>query len=237
MEFLQQVFNAQQFVNALILGAIYALIALGYTMVYGVLKLINFAHGDIYMLGAFAGLGATGALGVTKVLDGGSAPSWMVVALIFALAMLGSALAGMAIERLAYRPLRASPRLTTLITAIGVSMLLQYGGQAISPDPQAFPALISDRPAVQTTSFTLSYIEITIVVASFALMLLLQWIISKTSMGRAMRAVSLDRSAASLMGINTDAVITFTFALGSALAAAAGVLYSVQNPSIDPLMG
>jgi branched-chain amino acid transport system permease protein len=237
MEFFQQIFNGQQFVNGLTLGAIYALIALGYTMVYGVLRLINFAHGDVYMLGAFSGFFAAGLLGVTRLLDAGKTASLPAVAAIFLLAMLVCALVGTAIERLAYRPLRASPRLTTLITAIGVSMLLEYGGQAVSPDPQSFPALIPDRAIIDTASFTMSSVQMTIVAVSLGLMALLQWIVSRTRMGRAMRATSLDRAAASLMGINTDAVITFTFALGSALAAAAGILNSVYNPSIDPLMG
>lgn len=237
MEILQQIFNGQQFVNALTLGAIYALIALGYTMVYGVLKLINFAHGDIYMLGAFGGLFASGALGVTTLINKGGAPNVLLIVAIFAISMLACALIGMTIERVAYRPLRASPRLTTLITAIGVSMLLQYGGQAISPDPQDFPALISDRAIIDTPHFTVSPIQISIILVSLGLMLLLQWIVAKTRLGRAMRAVSQDRAAASLMGINTDAIISFTFALGSALAAAAGILNAVYNPSIDPLMG
>jgi len=238
MEILHQIFNAQQFVNALTLGAIYALIALGYTMVYGVLRLINFAHGDIYMFGAFGGFFAASALGVTKQLDAGKAIGVGAVVAVFLIAMLASAAAGTLIERLAYRPLRSSPRLTTLITAIGVSMLLEYGGQAISPDPQTFPALIPDSPPViDSANFTVSPVQVTVVVVSFVLMLLLQWIVSRTRMGRAMRAVSQDRSAASLMGINTDVVIAFTFALGSALAAAAGILNSVYNPSIDPLMG
>ncbi len=237
MEHLHQIFNAQQFFNALTLGAIYALIALGYTMVYGVLRLINFAHGDIYMFGAFGGFFAAGALGVTHRLDAGQAIGVGAIVAVFLIAMLASAAAGTLIERFAYRPLRSSPRLTTLITAIGVSMLLEYGGQAISPDPQTFPALIADKPLINTPTFTLSSVQVTIVIVSFVLMILLQWIVSRTRMGRAMRAVSQDRAAASLMGINTDVVIAFTFALGSALAAAAGILNSVYNPSIDPLMG
>ncbi len=237
MELLQQIFNGQQFVNALTLGAIYALIALGYTMVYGVLKLINFAHGDVYMLGAFGGLFASGTLGVTALINKGGAPNVLLIVAIFAISMAASAFIGMTIERVAYRPLRSSPRLTTLITAIGVSMLLQYGGQAISPDPQDFPALISDHAVINTPQFAVSPIQISIVLVSLGLMLLLQWIVAKTRLGRAMRAVSQDRAAASLMGINTDAIISFTFALGSALAAAAGILNAVYNPSIDPLMG
>ena len=232
MEFLQQV------ANALTQGSIYALIALGYTLVYGVLQLINFAHGDVYMLGAFFGLFIsrwTGALSLSQTNK--SVPLWM-TALVFIGAMFGSALVGMLIERLAYRPLRAAPRLTALITAIGVSLLLEYGGQmAFSPDPQPFAALISGRNVVETSSFSLSLVQIFIVGAAFALMIALNFLIKKTKIGRAMRAVSIDRAAAQLMGIPTDRIIAFTFALGSALAAAAGVLNSIYQPSIDPLMG
>lgn len=228
----------QQFANALTQGCIYALIALGYTMVYGVLRLINFAHGDIYMLGAFFGLFAAKITGAYAASQNNVTVSPLATIIVFVAAMLGSALVGMLIERFAYRPLRSAPRLTVLITAIGVSMLLEYGGQmAFSPDPQGFPSLIPDNNIVQTGSFSLSLVQLFIVGAAFTLMFGLQLLVNKTKVGRAMRAVSLDRAAASLMGINTDRIITFTFALGSALAAAAGVLNSVYQPSIDPLMG
>lgn len=227
----------QQAVNGITQGAIYALIALGYTMVYGVLRFINFAHGDVYMLGAFAGLYASQKLGVMQVLQNKGAPTALVVILIFLISMGACALIGALIERLAYKPLRDSPRLTVLITAIGVSILLENGAQAVSPDPQGFPQLISSNPIIDTPDFRLTWVPVTIIAVAVGLMLALQFIIQKTALGRAMRAVALDRSAASLMGINTNAVITFTFALGSALAAAAGVLNSVYQPTIDPLMG
>lgn len=232
MEFLQQV------ANALTQGSIYALIALGYTMVYGVLRLINFAHGDIYMLGAFIGLFTSRFIGAAAASQSGQdVPLWATI-LVFVGAMLGSALIGMLIERFAYRPLRAAPRLTALITAIGVSFLLEYGGQMIfSPDPQGFPALLPEKNVVQTPNFTLSLVQVFIVFAAFVLMWGLHLLVNNTKIGRAMRAVSLDRNAAALMGINTDRIIAFTFALGSALAAAAGVLNSIYQPSIDPLMG
>ncbi|HEX8235171.1 MAG TPA: branched-chain amino acid ABC transporter permease [Abditibacteriaceae bacterium] len=228
----------QQIVNGLAQGSIYALIALGYTMVYGVLRLINFAHGDIYMLGAFGGFFAANWLGVTRRINEGGSANLVYTALIFLFSMLACAVAGMLMERLAYRPLRQAPRLTALITAIGISMLLEYGGQAVfTPDPQSFPALIPGTTLIDTPTFTLTLVQVAVVTVALALMLLLQFIVFKTPMGRAMRAVSLDRAAASLMGINTDVVIAFTFALGSALAAAAGILNSVYQPSIDPLMG
>lgn len=241
MDFLQQFahnFTLQQVANALTQGSIYALIALGYTMVYGVLRLINFAHGDIYMLGAFFGLFAAKATGAYAASQQNMPVSPVATVLVFVAAMLGSALVGMLIERFAYRPLRSAPRLTVLITAIGVSMLLEYGGQmAFSPNPQGFPSLISERKIIETGSFSLSLVQVFIVGAAFVLMWGLQLLVNKTKVGRAMRAVSLDRPAAALMGINTNNIIAFTFALGSALAAAAGVLNSVYQPSIDPLMG
>lgn len=228
----------QQFVNGLTLGSIYALIALGYTMVYGVLRLINFAHGDIYMLGAYAGLLAATGFGVVKQLDGGQPANPLLVVLVFVVAMLACALIGMLMERIAYRPLRNSPRLTSLITAIGVSMLLEYGGQAVfTPDPRAFPALIPDRPLINLPNFTLSLVQVVIVGVALALMFALRLVVLKTRVGRAMRAVSLDRAAASLMGVNTDRIIALTFALGSALAAAAGILNSIYTPTITPLIG
>ncbi len=228
----------QQLANALAQGCIYALIALGYTMVYGVLRLINFAHGDVYMLGAFFGLFIarwTGAWMLSQ--NGHPVPIWMTVA-VFVGAMAGSAIVGMLIERYAYRPLRAAPRLTALITAIGVSLLLEYGGQMFfSPDPQGFPALLPTRNLVEGSGVAITSTKVFIVVAAFGLMIALQLLINRTKVGRAMRAVSLDRSAASLMGINTDHIITFTFALGGALAAAAAVLQALDQPAIDPLIG
>jgi len=228
----------QQLVNGLVQGSIYALIALGYTMVYGVLRLINFAHGDIYMLGAFAAFYGARWVGVTQAIENKETPGWLMVGVVFIIAMALCALAGVVMERLAYRPLREAPRLTALITAIGISILLEFGGQAVfSPDPQAFPKLIPSTPLIDRPDFTLSLVQVTIVVVALLMMLLLRFIVLQTKVGRAMRAVSLDRGAASLMGINTNVVIAFTFALGSALAAVAGVLNSIYQPTIDPLMG
>ena len=243
----------QQGVNGLTLGAIYALIALGYTLVYGVLRLINFAHGDVYMLGAYSGLFAAGALGITKRLDeadalaltdplapatGNPLVNVLEVGAVFFIAMLACALIGALIERFAYRPLRSAPRLTVLITAIGVSLLIEYGGQAgFSPDPRGFPKLVPSRDIINTGNASISFQAVVIIGTALALMVALQFIVTKTRLGRAMRAVSLDRGAASLMGINTDTIIAFTFALGSALAAAAGGLSAVYQSSVDPLMG
>ena len=221
----------QQLINGLNIGAIYALIALGYTMVYGILRLINFAHGDIYMVGAFAGYFIASSFGL-------AGPTWGGLLVVLVGAMIVAALVGMAIERFAYRPVRKYSRMTTLITAIGVSLLIEnlfvarFGGAG-----RGFPQLLQDDAYRLFGNAAISKSQILIFVVSIALMLLLQWIIFKTKVGTAMRAVSFNLNSAKLMGINTNAIITFTFALGSALAAAAGVLTAQYSPTIDPLMG
>ena len=220
----------QQLINGLNIGAIYALIALGYTMVYGILRLINFAHGDIYMVGAFAGYFISLKLGL--------GPSWGGLLFVLIGSMVVAALVGMAMERLAYRPVRKYARMTSLITAIGVSLLLEnlfvalFGGQG-----RGFPQLINDTNFPLFGNAAISKSQILIFAVSIALMVMLQWIIFKTKVGTAMRAVSFNLNSAKLMGINTDAIIMFTFALGSALAAAGGVLTAQYSPTIDPLMG
>ena len=175
----------QQLIIGLTQGAIYALIALGYTMVYGVLRLINFAHGDIYMLGAYGGFFTALALGLIPIAGGHAHVAGVgEVALVFIAAMLACALAGMAIERLAYRPLRSSPRLAALITAIGVSMLLEYGGQAaFTPASRTFPALISSRPLIDRPTITFTIVQATIMVVVLLLIVALQFIVMKTASG------------------------------------------------------
>ena len=218
----------QQLLNGLSLGAIYALIALGYTMVYGVLRFINFAHADVFMIGAFIGY----YLG--KLVPEGT---WWGGLLILAAAMLGCALLGILIERLVYRPLRGGPTLNVLITAIGVSLLLEYTGQIVfGAAPRTFPAVFP------TTQFhlgrlTISSSQLLVIGVAFLLVIALQLIVFKTRMGTAMRAVALNPRAAQLVGVNNNVVISFTFGLGSALAAAGGILYALNYPSIDPLMG
>jgi branched-chain amino acid transport system permease protein len=221
----------QQLINGLSLGAIYALIALGYTMVYGVLRLINFAHGDVYMLGAFAGYFIANAL----QLDAN--PSVLGTVVVTIGAMAACAGVGILIERFAYRPVRHHSRLTSLITAIGVSLLLEYGGQVVfGATPRFFPQ------TVRSEIYSLGGVQITnqnllIVVVAILMMFGLHFVVQRTRIGKAMRATSYNLSVAKLMGINTDFVIAFTFALGSALAAAAGVLVALAIPRIDPLMG
>ncbi|HWB31323.1 MAG TPA: branched-chain amino acid ABC transporter permease [Vicinamibacterales bacterium] len=221
----------QQVINGLSLGAIYALIALGYTMVYGVLRLINFAHGDVYMLGAFAGYFLANALN----LDANPSVLWAILVTIGSMAICAGA--GILIERLAYRPVRHHSRLTSLITAIGVSLLLEYGGQVVfGATPRFFPQMIrSETYAVGGVQITNQ--SLLIIVFAVVVMFALQYIVHRTRIGKAMRATSFNLSVAKLMGINTDFVIAFTFALGSALAAAGGVLVALAIPRIDPLMG
>jgi branched-chain amino acid transport system permease protein len=220
----------QQLVNGLSLGSIYALIALGYTMVYGVLRLINFAHGDVYMVGAYVGYF------LSRRLQGGG-PSFVSALLVMLGSMIACALLGILIERLAYRPVRREARLTLLITAIGVSLFIENLAQLVfGPDPKFFPSL-APRADFIVAGVRLTSEQITVIVVSFLLMLLLRFFIMKTRTGKAMRAVSFSLDAARLMGISTDWIISVTFALGSALAAAAGVLIGMQIPKIDPLMG
>jgi len=212
------------------LGSIYALIALGYTMVYGILKFINFAHGEIFMLGAYSGFYLANSLGVTS-------PSIPMALLIMLLAMIITACIGVIIEKLAYKPLRNSSKLTVLITAIGVSLFLQYTGQLLfGADPKSFPTII-ENVSFNVYGATIGSNQIVVLVSSTLLMIALRVIVMKTKMGIAIRAVSNNLTAASLMGININNVISFTFIIGSALAGAAGILYSINYPSIDPLMG
>lgn len=214
----------QQLINGVSLGSIYALIALGYTMVYGIIRLINFAHGDIYMLGAYVGYFATTVLKMS-----------FLPALI--LAMVVAAVIGVAIERTAYKPLRHAPKIAVLITAIGVSLFLEYGGMIlVSPQPRTFPELFTTQ-IYNIGGVIVNSQQIVILVISLALMVLLTYIVQRTKTGKAMRAVSFDADAARLMGIDVDRIISITFAIGSGLAAAAGVLVGVYYNSIDPLMG
>jgi len=222
----------QQLLNGIAWGSIYALIALGFTMVYGVLKLINFAHGEVYMVGAMTGYYAAHGLGFA------GAPSLLGLAATLGISMAACALLGAAIERVAYRPLRSAGRLAPLITAIGVSLLLQNAGQVVfGADPKFFPPLIESREVFRAGAVAVSNIQLAVLATSLLLMAGLEFVVMRTRFGRAMRAVAFDAPAAALMGVPVDRVIQGTFVLGSALAAAAGVLVGLSNPKIDPLMG
>jgi branched-chain amino acid transport system permease protein len=222
----------QQIINGLAQGAIYALIAVGYTMVYGVLRLINFAHGDVYMVGAMVGVYAADWMHIRE-------PGWGAFLLVMLSSMLVCGVLGFLIEILAYRPLRNQPRLTALITAIGVSMFLEYGGQKVfGADPKAFPSLLPGDPILyQWSGVYVPRADALIFVVSFVLMVVLTLVVKYTQVGRALRAVSFRFDTAALMGVNVNRIISFTFVLGSVLAAAAGVLIAVRAPKVEPLMG
>ena len=227
----------QQIINGLSLGSIYALIALGYTMVYGILKLINFAHGEVFMVGAYTGLYAAGALGVAGFEAHGQSFPLYLGLIVLIVAMAAAALLGVTIELLAYRPVRSAPRLTPLITAIGVSLFLQNAGMLLfSPNPQRYPAILSEV-RFELFGVIVTNIKLTIFGVALALMLGLQLFVRKTWTGRAMRALSFNIDAAKLMGIDTNHVIRSTFAIGSALAAAGGILFGLDQITINPLMG
>jgi len=220
----------QQLINGLSVGAIYALIAVGYTLVYGILKLINFAHGDVFMVGAMVSLLLAQALGW----HGGGAMLFVLVAAVVCCSALG-----FTIELAAYRPLRNQPRLTSLITAIGVSLLLEYGGQVVfGPTDRVFPDV---WPALSRTvapgGVVVSYVDMVVIGLTVLLMVALTYIVLYTKAGLGLRAVSFDFDTASLMGVNINRVISFTFVLGSALAAAGGLLYVVKYRTINPLGG
>ena len=225
----------KQLVNGLSLGSIYALIALGYTMVYGIVKLINFAHGDVMMVGAYAGYFVLRGMGTGPV----------GLACAFVAAMAVCALLSVVIERCAYRPLRDAPRLNSLITAIAVELILQNLMRVlpfVGPDPRSYPVMPSVTHTLSTASFpgglvSISDIQILVIAASLVLMLLLNLLINYTRTGKAMRAVSYDMGAASLMGISVNRTIAVTFVIGSVLAGAGGVLYASAYPQIDPTMG
>jgi len=214
----------QQSLNALQLGSIYALIALGYTMVYGVLRLINFAHGDIFMIGSYLAL----FLAVTLHL-----PFVVVVPLTFA----AVALLGVTIERLAYKPLRNAPRVSAVITALAVGLFLETITLAtVGPEPRRFPSLV---PVHQFSfaAFSASNVQVLIITSSILLMVALELFVAKTRTGMAMRALSWDKTYAPLLGINIDTIVSFTFAIGAGLAAVAGIFVGLAYPVIDPYMG
>lgn len=222
----------QHLVNGIGLGGIYALIALGYTLVYGNLRLINFAHGDLFMAGAFAALFASMGLHAAEQ------PSLARFFLVLFAAMLASALLGLAVERLAYRPLRRAPRINVLMAAVGVSLLLENLAQLLfGATPRVFPAIMPETPWLSVGGVAVTNIQAAVLAVSVALMLLLEWLVQATALGRAMRAVSQSHDLAALMGVPVDTVVAATFAIGSSLAGAGGVLVGISYPRVDPMMG
>lgn len=213
----------QYLINGITQGSIYALVALGYTMVYGIIKLINFAHGEFYMVGAFTGF----------FLIHSGVPFFLAMPL----AMLGSGLAAVIVERLVYRPIRSAGRIPALITALGVSLFLQYLGQnLLGADPRSFPDALGTK-TYYLGELMISSTQIIIIITTIVLMLFLRWLVTSTKIGKAMRATSFSMDAAELMGINTDRVISFTFFVGAALAGAAGVLVGMYYNTVEPMMG
>lgn len=220
--------------NGLTLGSVYALIALGYSLVYGILKLLNFAHGDVFMIGSFIGFGVLQLLG-------GSAdpivPIWLLILIMTVAAMAGCAVLGVTIERFAYRPLRDAPRIAPLISALGVSFLLTYSMQLMfGPEQRDYDAFSMGGGALFFQGFNIGgvrvpLLRIVIIVSAFVLMLLLWLMVTRTRIGKAMLATSHDREAAAMMGIDVDRVIVFAFVLGSALAGAAGVMFALRVPT------
>ena len=223
----------QNLLNGIAAGSIYALIALGYTMVYGILKLINFAHGDIFMVGSFVGFYSGNYLAKNNA----GAPSLVNAALAMLLSMAICGLLGYLNERVAYRPLRNVPRIASLITAIGVSFLLEYGGQFFfGADPKFFPTLV-EKKIINFGGVTTTNYQFIVLGVSLVFMVALQFLIYGTKFGRAMRAVSYNFETAALMGIPVNRIVSLTFVIGSMLAAVAGILFGLSYPKIDPLMG
>jgi branched-chain amino acid transport system permease protein len=228
----------QTLMDGIAVGSLYALIALGYTLVYGILQFINFAHSDVFALGAWSSLAAAALLGLSATSQ--QSPPWYAGIAVFITAIAVCGIVGFLIERFAYRPLRSAPRLNVLITAIGVSLLLENAGQLqffahnkplvvpFGPYPRAMPSLLPDIVLWSFRDVQFRLVDAVVLSTAIVLMIALQWVIFRTKLGMAMRAVSFNASAASLMGINVNAIISLTFVIGSMLAAAAGFLYSMK---------
>ena len=221
----------QQFINGLILGSFYALVALGYSMVYGIIKLFNFAHGDIYMTGAFVCLSIFGILS-------GMIPGWPGIVCSILAAMGLTAVVGFLAQRFAYRPMLNAPRLSLMITAIGVSLILYNSVMIITNSrPFVFQSGLDNSAGIQIGNISITYIQITLLLISAAAMIGLTLFIGRTMMGKAMRAISLDQDTCKLMGVNVNKVIGITFAIGSALAAVAGGLHCIYYGNVKYTMG
>ena len=223
----------QQILNGLVLGSMYALVALGYTMVYGIIGLINFAHGDVLMVGAL-----TSWTLITTMQDASPGmPGWLMLIVATIIAMVVCAALNFTIEKLAYRPLRNSPRLAPLITAIGVSILLQTLAMIIwKPNPKSYPSTLSREP-IEFFGAVLSITQITILATTVIVLALLMWLVNRTNLGRAMRATAENPRVAALMGIKPDVVISATFIIGAMLAAIAGIMWASNYGTVQHAMG
>ena len=223
----------QQILNGLVLGSMYALVALGYTMVYGIIGLINFAHGDVLMVGAL-----TSWTLITTMQDASPGmPGWLMLIVATVIAMVVCATLNFTIEKLAYRPLRNSPRLAPLITAIGVSILLQTLAMIIwKPNPKSYPSTLSREP-IEFFGAVLSITQITILATTVIVLALLMWLVNRTNLGRAMRATAENPRVAALMGIKPDVVISATFIIGAMLAAIAGIMWASNYGTVQHAMG
>jgi branched-chain amino acid transport system permease protein len=223
----------QQIINGLVLGSMYALVALGYTMVYGIIGLINFAHGEVLMVGA---LTSWTIIGVMRDASPGM-PLWLVLVIATIIAMVVCAALNFSIEKLAYRPLRNSPRLAPLITAIGMSILLQTIAMIIwKPNPKSYPSLLSREP-IEIGGAVISVTQIAILATTVIVLALLMWMVNRTNLGRAMRATAENPRVAALMGIRPDVVISATFIIGAMLAAIAGVMWASNYGTVQHAMG
>jgi branched-chain amino acid transport system permease protein len=223
----------QQILNGLVLGSMYALVALGYTMVYGIIGLINFAHGDVLMVGALTSWTIIGAMREASP----GMPGWLMLMVATLIAMLVCAALNFTIEKLAYRPLRNSPRLAPLITAIGVSILLQTLAMIIwKPNPKSYPSMLSREP-IDIFGAVLSVTQITILATTVVVLALLMWLVNRTNLGRAMRATAENPRVAALMGIKPDVVISATFIIGAMLAAIAGIMWASNYGTVQHAMG
>lgn len=222
----------QHFINGLSIGSIYSLIALGYTMVYGILQMINFAHSEVYMMGAFFAYYSAKFLNLEK------SPSYSTLIIVLVITMILCSLLALTIEKFAYRPLRKQPKLNVLITAIGVSLFLQYFAQIIfGADPKVFPNLINNQLLFEVGGVSINTFDVTILGVSLLSMLGLHFLVYHTKMGQGMRAVSHNPAVASILGINVNRTIALTFIAGSSLAGIGSVLVGIKYQKIEPLMG
>ena len=221
----------QQIINGLVLGSMYALVALGYTMVYGIINLINFAHGDVLMVGALT------SWTVVSLFASSGAPGWALMLLSVMVAIVVCAALNFAIEKVAYRPLRNAPRLAPLITAMGVSLLLQTLAMIIwKPNPKAYPQLLPTEP-INLGGPVITVTQILILSVTAVLLAVLTWLVNRTRLGRAMRATAENPRVAALMGVKPDVVISATFIIGAALAAVAGVMWAANYGTVQHSMG